>query len=377
MAASVKKYFGTLLSLYAAGSAAQQGPYFVLGSGMPLVIERVDPVLNPGQTLSSHVHSVVGGNGFAPTMDFAQAQRSTCATVSPKADKSNYWMPNLYYHDPRNGSFIRVPEQPYHKIYYKYGNSQNQYDSDITEFPQEFRMVAGSNTARSYNYTSMGPYGSELGWACHGDGQGHPDYYTTGLPKGFTACPGGLAAAITFPSCWNGKPYDVNNPTAHMAYPVADTLQGCPAGYRVARFPQIFIEYWLNTNTFNGLYSAQDSPFVLANGDPTGYGFHAVFINGWDVGVLKAIMPSCRPGNTGTPPLSDSSCFGNHGGLFTQKEMDACRQRPTTDENVGWKFGQEDNPVGNVFTYGGVVGNKLPGCNPIQAGPGPATVQNC
>ena len=26
-------------------------------------------------------------------------------------------MPNLYFHDPNNGSFIRVPEQPYHKIY--------------------------------------------------------------------------------------------------------------------------------------------------------------------------------------------------------------------------------------------------------------------
>lgn len=169
-------------------------------------------------------------------------------------------MPNVYYHDPRNGSFIRVPEQPYHKIYYKYGNGANQYDSDITEFPKEFRMIAGSNVERSYNYTTMGPYGSELGWACHG-GQGHPDFYATGIPKGFTACPGGLAAAITFPSCWNGKAYDVNNPTAHMAYPVADTLQGCPATHRVARFPQIFIEYWLNVNTFNGLYSAQDSPF--------------------------------------------------------------------------------------------------------------------
>ncbi|KAI1327926.1 hypothetical protein F5Y16DRAFT_167030 [Xylariaceae sp. FL0255] len=379
MAGTLAKYVGALSTLFATGALAQQGPYFVLGSGMPLVIERADPVFEPGQIPSNHVHSVVGGNGFAATMDFAQTQTSTCATVPVIADKSNYWMPALYFQDPNNGTFIRVPEQPYHKIYYKYGNGENQYDTDITEFPQEFRMVGGSVTARSYNSTSMGPYGSEIGWACHGDGtSAHPDFYTTGLPEGFTACPGGLAAALTLPSCWNGQDFDPSNPSAHMAYPVADTLQGCPATHRVARFPQIFVEYWLNVDTFNGLYTAQDSPFILADGDPTGYSFHVVFINGWQTGVLNAIMPTCMPGNTGTPPLSDSTCFGNHGGLFTSAQMEACRNTPLSSENVGWN-GKDDNPIGGVLTYGGVVGQKLPGCNPIQAGPGPATIygDNC
>lgn len=73
-----------------AGTAAQQGYYFVLGTGMPLTIERLDPVLSPSKTPSQHVHSVVGGNGFAATMDFAQTQTSTCSTAQPVADKSNY-----------------------------------------------------------------------------------------------------------------------------------------------------------------------------------------------------------------------------------------------------------------------------------------------
>jgi hypothetical protein len=79
-----------LIALLAGPAVAQQGYYFVLGSGMPLTIERIDPALSPGQTPSQHVHSVVGGNGFAATMDFEQTQTSTCATVQPKADKSNY-----------------------------------------------------------------------------------------------------------------------------------------------------------------------------------------------------------------------------------------------------------------------------------------------
>jgi hypothetical protein len=86
-----------IVAILAVPAAAQQGYYFVLGSGMPLTIERLDPLLSPGKALSQHVHSVVGGNGFAATMDFAQTQTSTCSTVQPIADKSNYvsdpWIP--------------------------------------------------------------------------------------------------------------------------------------------------------------------------------------------------------------------------------------------------------------------------------------------
>ena len=240
---------------------------------MPLVLERIDPLLNPGST-SYHVHSVVGGNGWASEMDYAQTQTSNCSTVSPKADKSNYWMPNVYFQDPNNGSFIRVPEQPYHKIYYKYGKTDGTVDTDITEFPEDFRMIAGNAMLRAGNDTSMGTYGSGLEWFCHG-----PDAKATGFPKDFTSCPDGLAASMTLPSCWNGQDFDISNPSAHVAYPTGDGLAGCPSSHNKARFPQIFVEYWLNIKTFDGLYTANDQPFVLSMGDPTGYGFHVDFVS--------------------------------------------------------------------------------------------------
>jgi len=94
-------------------------------------------------------------------MDYAQAQSSTCSTVPVKADKSNYWMPNLYFQDPNNGSFIRVPEQPYHKIYYKYSKSDATYDTSIQEFPKGFRMIAGDMTYRSEDDKTMGSNGTQ------------------------------------------------------------------------------------------------------------------------------------------------------------------------------------------------------------------------
>ena len=87
-------------------------------------------------------------------------------------------------------------------------------------------------------------------------------------------------------------------------------------------------------------------------------------------------MPTCRPGNTGNPPLSDDSCFGKYGGTYTLAEMNACRVKPTVNEDVGWQYGEVDNPVGGKLTYGGVL-DALPGCNPIQPGPGPAKPAAC
>jgi len=47
----------------------------------PIVIERADPVISPG-TVSQHVHSVMGGDGFSFTMDYATTQSSTCSSCN-------------------------------------------------------------------------------------------------------------------------------------------------------------------------------------------------------------------------------------------------------------------------------------------------------
>ena len=251
------------------------GPYFTLGVGNPLVTDRLDPILSPGKA-AGHVHSVIGGNGFAATMDFAKTQASTCTNMPIKADLSNYWMPTVYFH-AKNGSFIRVPERPYHKIYYKFGNGGNQRDNDVVEFPQGFRMLTGNSNLRSDDGTIDG--GTQLNWQCHGKG-GTKE--AAGFPKGYTDCNadylGGLAATIRFPSCWNGQDFNAANPMGHMAFPKGDGLAGCPAGFQKARFVEIMIEYWLDTKRFDGEYTANDQPWVLSNGDPTGFGFHADFV---------------------------------------------------------------------------------------------------
>lgn len=283
-----------LVALLSVPSAAQHGPYFILGAGMPVFIGRIDPLQSPG-TVAAHVHSVVGGNAFGPTMDFATTQQSTCSTIKLKVDKSNYWMPNLYFH-AKNGSFIRVPEKPDHRIYYKFGRGDNTPDLEMSEFPPGFRMMSGDSKLRQDDGT-MGSAGNQLNWVCH-DGGRNPK--ATGFPTGFDNCDAyGFAASMRFPSCWNGAAFDTAHPLAHMDFPLnRDGLAGCRPPFNVKRFPEIFVEFYLNLKSFNGEYGRNDSPWVLSQGDPTGFGFHMDFVRiillSSPLGIDEMVLTSSR-----------------------------------------------------------------------------------
>jgi hypothetical protein len=74
------------------------------------VIDRLDPLVNPGQVPSGHVHQIVGGNGFNASMTTGDVSTTaTCTTCEFSEDFSNYWTANLYF-KARNGTFKRVPQ---------------------------------------------------------------------------------------------------------------------------------------------------------------------------------------------------------------------------------------------------------------------------
>jgi len=97
-------------------------------------------------------------------------------------------------------------------------------------------------------------------------------------------------------------------------------------------------------------------PFTLSTGDPTGFGLHASFINGWDSNVL-------------TNAISNSNCDETHGGNAENcpplsgsiKHMDPgqcslAQKIPLT----------EDLAIGHTSL-------RLAGCNPISNGPQDST----
>jgi hypothetical protein len=78
-----------------------------------LVVDRLDPLVEPGNMPSAHLHQIIGGNSFVPDMRpevMDPAKLSTCTTCQPADDFSNYWTAPIFF-KARNGTYKRVPQK--------------------------------------------------------------------------------------------------------------------------------------------------------------------------------------------------------------------------------------------------------------------------
>ncbi|KAG8628854.1 hypothetical protein KVT40_002719 [Elsinoe batatas] len=265
------------LAAFFAGTASAQGGGF--GAMMRFgcaqhSIERLDPLVQPGQVPSQHVHAQ---NAFNATMTGNVGDESTCTSCSFTDDASNYWHPALYFR-ARNGTFRHVPIIANQGIFGASGGITVYYTSPedtsvkITAPPPGFRMVVGDPTVRTANSRS----GTYSIYRCYSNGAFDPnpmgvaDTDTQVFPK--QHCPGGIRVNINFPNCWDGKNLDSADHKSHAR----SGYNGCPSTHPV-RLPQIMLETVFNTGIFPQSEWPTDGsqPFVWAQGDPTGYGFHA------------------------------------------------------------------------------------------------------
>lgn len=77
------------------------------------VVDRLDPLVEPGKTPSAHLHQIIGGNSFEPDMSpdvHDPPEMSTCTTCQPADDFSNYWTASLYFR-AGNGTYKRVTQK--------------------------------------------------------------------------------------------------------------------------------------------------------------------------------------------------------------------------------------------------------------------------
>ncbi|KAJ3543931.1 hypothetical protein NMY22_g2970 [Coprinellus aureogranulatus] len=341
-----------------------------------LVTERFDPLVTPG-IVSPHLHQVVGGSAFNLTMDpsLDLPKISSCTTCRFKENKSNYWTAVMYFKHP-NGSYIRVPQIPNTGTGSPNGGMTVYYiqpptGEKVTAFPKGFRMITGDPMRRSRpSIDRTIPESYSLSFRCWESKQvfdpsnmfppGAGQYDTFELPK--KKCPGGIRSNTFFPSCWDGKNIDSASHHDHVAF-----MQGrvdpnagiilmngtCPSSHPV-RIPMVFLETVWDTPRFHDMWPTDGSqPLVLSMGDPTGFGHHGDYMFGWEGDALQRAMDRC------TDIYGDPATCQRQGGLTlqTDAEMNACKKPVQVDEVTEGTFLE-----------------RLPGCNPIQNGPGPATM---
>src|SRR5438477_408226 len=70
-----------------------------------LVVDRVDPLVEPGKRYTPHLHQIVGGNSFNLAMEpvvYDPAEKSTCTSCSFDFSAGSY----------TTGSIVRLNELP-------------------------------------------------------------------------------------------------------------------------------------------------------------------------------------------------------------------------------------------------------------------------
>ncbi|KAJ6789037.1 hypothetical protein PWT90_10987 [Aphanocladium album] len=269
-----------------------------------LDVARIDPIVNPND-VSAHAHVLHGSSGLSSTSTGADLKAGSCTSCRVTQDKSAYWSPSLYFQDSDTGKFELVPQVGGMLSYYLL------YGDNIQSFPDDFRMIAGSNTRRAYTagdperpdpdkslWQSLGETNQgtleqrALGFNCLNYAkQPEGTLYRHYMPdKSYldANCKDGIRLEIMFPSCWNGKDTDSKDHKSHMAYPDLVMTGTCPQGFET-RVPSLMYETIFDTNHFAG----RNGRFTFSNGDTEGYAYHADFMMGWDKSFLQQAIETC------------------------------------------------------------------------------------
>ncbi|KAI5859802.1 hypothetical protein GGS23DRAFT_261975 [Durotheca rogersii] len=319
-----------LLAALAAGAAAKDFETFAVlrfnnEPGRFAAEGRMDPIVNPG-VVATHSHSIMGGSNFATTIEGDQLLGAQCTSAKIANDHSNYWVPNLWFQSPVNGTFKKVPLF-YMNVYYKFDATHD----EIKAFPPGLKIMSGDVDKRTPPATGsyqLDPNQGEIQpvqWSCpkqnpaadryppgsDGKTAGLADPLNKEAGAGFpvTNCDGyssPLRQDIHMPSCYNPEA-GLDDYKNNMAFPsmTPDWKWDCPSGW--IHVPHLFYEVYYDTPQFQNDWDedGQNQPFVLSNGDRTGYSSHADFVSGWDPDTLQRIIDTCNAGTLGMDTCPD------------------------------------------------------------------------
>ncbi|KAK3366513.1 hypothetical protein B0H63DRAFT_405492 [Podospora didyma] len=347
------------------------------GNG-PLTTCRADPIVYPGVP-ASHVHLIMGGSNFGLNTSGESLRQSRCTTARPKADLSAYWVPQLYFLDPASRALEAV-KLYYMNVYYFFERTND----NIKAFPMGLYMVSGDPSLRSVPLKSgdvnMDPSKGPIqpasvtcpridydppSWPVGSDGStaGIQSKMNIGEGIGFPLqiCDkqySPMRMDIHFPSCYNPQA-GLTNYKSNVQFPVDNNNGGhdCPPGW--IHMPHIFYEVYWDTTTYTSRFQSligKESPWVLSNGDVTGFSIHGDFIAAWDEVALQNAIDNCDSGGRGfdhCPVFMEEDMNDPSGECTIECPIQEDIAGPSTKlpgNNIlqGWKYGLANTSGGGV-----------------------------
>lgn len=217
-------------------------------------------------------------------------------------------------------------------------------------------MVSGNKALRAYDNETM-TYGTaeypgtavaeRVSFACLPLVGSPPPNQPYMFPP--SQCGNGLRAQIAFQACWDGVNL-YKSDQSHVAYLSGIDDGICPPDHPV-QLPMLFVETEYNVASVPN--ATDDSRFTFSQGDPTGYGFHGDFINGWDPDVQLEAVNTCLYNGAPDGVIQECPILNQH------------------DTNgYAWNCPEQPPQVDELVT--GLI-PKLPGCINVTYGPDAAT----
>ncbi|GAA3601734.1 hypothetical protein GCM10022223_16860 [Kineosporia mesophila] len=225
-----------------------------------------DPIVFPGQTGKSHLHSFFGNESTDANSTTEDLMKFTSTTCLPTQDHSAYWMPSLT--DKSTGQKVEPKELI---VYY---GSLLEDKTKTVPMPNGMRMVVGD--AKKQEAT---PVGTVNQFWCAG---GPADGVARSDDGNWPVCQdnGSLHFLQRFPDCWDGKNLDSPDHKSHVAYGAQGT---CPAAFPV-RIPAV--TFVVNYDT-----EGTKAGFELASGMASSMHFDGFFA--WDTKTMADLVKSC------------------------------------------------------------------------------------
>ena len=191
---------------------------------------RTDPIIS--QTcLSDHIHTYYGPN-LLPypdiTYDDLMATPVDQLTGNVEENKSLYWHPTVFRYDRAAQTYTRdeIGQSSAYCIW------ENMVPGDTRAFPENFRMIAGTNSNTATEFPNAMAECVNPSPCQREDCSTENDFFPS------TACDE-LEVSMFFPGCWDGINVDSPDHKSHVAYSVDGDVGGdCPASHPV-RIPVI------------------------------------------------------------------------------------------------------------------------------------------
>lgn len=241
-------------------------------------------------------------------------------------------------------------------------------DDKITAFPRGLQIVSGNASTRAppgtHGKLNLNPDAGEIQpvqWTCprlhqiyeppswppwsDGSTAGEVDPSNLEAGTGFpdVHCDGSnspLRADIYMPSCFDPS-RRLDEYQTNMAFPrIQGTKHNCPDGW--LHVPHMLVEVYWNTEVFRDRWRQGQGtqPFVLSNGDVSGYSSHADFLAAWDEDVLQSVIDNCNA------------------------KFEGIHTCPGVTPNMAYDCKADNNPPGDEALAGPL--DALPGDRPLE-----------